>query len=242
MNGNVFDYVPLTFVVDLDSETGRSNYNKFIACYNYLNSLSENTEFNYNKINEELQSIITLTGRKNFNKVKLGKTQFMGKNIWILKPTGLNRGRGVSVFNSLDKFKSLIKEYSEGNPKEGNGKNQTIKLSDSGGISNLNNLPFVIKTRSFVIQKYIEQPLLIYNRKFDVRCWALVADDMKLYFFKEGYIRTSSSEYTMDQNSINKKEVHLTNNAVQKYCSDYGKFEDGNQLSFSMFQVFLIDI
>jgi hypothetical protein len=32
--------------------------------------------------------------------------------------------------------------------------------------------------------------------------------------FKEGYIRTSSSIYTLDANSITKPEIHLTNNAV----------------------------
>ena len=51
--------------------------------------------------------------------------------------------------------------------------------------------------------------MLIHNRKFDIRCWALVTDELKLYFFKEGYIRTSASEFTMDQKSIEKKDVHL---------------------------------
>ncbi len=30
--------------------------------------------------------------------------------------------------------------------------------------------------------------------------------------------------------------MHLTNNAVQKYAENYGKFEDGNQLSFNDLQ------
>lgn len=33
--------------------------------------------------------------------------------------------------------------------------------------------------------------------------------------------------------------VHLTNNAVQKNSTDYGKFEDGNQLDFLQFQAYL---
>ena len=35
-------------------------------------------------------------------------------NMWILKATGFNRGRGIHVFNKLDELKKLIKEYTEG--------------------------------------------------------------------------------------------------------------------------------
>ena len=39
---------------------------------------------------------------------------FIGQNVWILKPTGLNRGKGIHVVNSISKLKKLIKEYSRG--------------------------------------------------------------------------------------------------------------------------------
>ncbi len=55
--------------------------------------------------------------------------------------------------------------------------------------------PNLIRTCTFVIQKYIEKPLLIGNRKFDIRIWVLVTQDMDVYIFKEGYIRTSSEEF-----------------------------------------------
>lgn len=57
---------------------------------------------------------------------------------------------------------------------------------------------FKIKHNAFVIQKYIERPLLICNRKFDFRVWVLLDQDQNLYLFKEGYIRTSSSEFSID--------------------------------------------
>jgi hypothetical protein len=59
--------------------------------------------------------------------------------------------------------------------------------------------------------------------------------------FKEGYIRTSCEEYSLSEESITKAEVHLTNNAVQKYAENYGKFEDGNQLSFYDLQSIIDD-
>ena len=96
-----------------------------------------------------------------------------------------------------------------------------------------------VKSNSFIIQKYIEQPLLIYKRKFDVRMWVLIDQNYKVYLFKEGYIRTSSMEFSLDKDSILNKGIHLTNNAVQKFCNEYGKFEEGNQLSFNQFQKYL---
>jgi hypothetical protein len=69
-------------------------------------------------------------------------------------------------------------------------------------------------------------------RKFDIRVWVLLTHDSRLFIFKEGYIRTSSSIFSLDKESINRPDIHLTNNAVQSKLKDYGKFESGNQLSF----------
>ena len=77
---------------------------------------------------------------------------------------------------------------------------------------------------SFVVQKYLEKPLLIDGRKFDIRVWVLFTHEMKVYFFKEGYVRTCSSTYSMKADSLADIKVHLTNNAVQKNLEEYGKF------------------
>lgn len=44
----------------------------------------------------------------------------------------------------------------------------------------------------FVVQKYIEKPLLFNNRKFDIRVWVIATSKGELYFYNEGYLRTSS--------------------------------------------------
>jgi hypothetical protein len=44
----------------------------------------------------------------------------------------------------------------------------------------------------------------------------------KVYIYEEGYLRTSSREYSI--NNLSNKLVHLTNDAVQKRAEDYGKF------------------
>ena len=60
-----------------------------------------------------------------------------------------------------------------------------------------------------------------------------------VYVFKEGYVRTSSEVFTIDKGQLDKPNVHLTNNAVQKNNENYGKFEEGNILSFSQMQGFI---
>ncbi len=89
-----------------------------------------------------------------------------------------------------------------------------------------------IRPGGFVIQKYMEVPLLIDRRKFDIRVWVLVTQEGRAYFFKEGYLRTSSEEYNLLANDITKDSIHLTNNAVQKNMENYGKYEEGNILAF----------
>lgn len=108
--------------------------------------------------------------------------------------------------------------------------NDYIRLS-------LQNMPTVIKSHAFVIQKYIEKPMLLKSRKFDIRVWAMVSHNLDVYFFKEGYLRTSSEEFKAG--NVDNYFIHLTNNAVQKYSNNYGQFEDGNQLSFPWFQKYV---
>ena len=75
--------------------------------------------------------------------------------------------------------------------------------------------------------------MLINSRKFDIRIWVLVTQDHNCHLFKEGYVRMSSYNYTIDNDSISKRAVHLTNIAIQKLDRNYGLKEDGNILSFN---------
>jgi len=71
--------------------------------------------------------------------------------------------------------------------------------------------------RTFIIQKYIEKPLLYKSRKFDIRHYLLIGcfnGIFKAYWYPEGYIRTSSSTFSLKRGT--NLLVHLTNDAVQK--------------------------
>jgi hypothetical protein len=161
---------------------------------------------------------------------------FGGHNLWLLKPTCLNRGQGIHVFHDLETLRELIVSncarmaedpMHDGPVTKGEGGKEEPRRKEN------------VMVNSFIIQKYIERPMLIESRKFDVRVWVLLSHELDCFFFKEGYLRTSSSAYEIDPNNVDNKFVHLTNNAVQKFAQNYGNFEDGNQMSFPAFQLYL---
>ena len=87
-----------------------------------------------------------------------------------------------------------------------------------------------------MIQKYIERPLLYKGRKCDMRIWVLITHQMRVYFFKEGHLKTCSITY-----DINSKDAftHITNYSFQKYNDNFQKFEKGNEVPFFEFQKFI---
>ncbi len=111
------------------------------------------------------------------------------ENPLIIKPGQFsNRGIGISMAFNMTEAINLCKE--------------TIEKRKS--------------SCSVIVQEYISKPLLFKQRKFDVRCYALVVrlfDRISYYWYSQGYARTSS--YVYDQSVRNNLKVHLTNEAVQ---------------------------
>ena len=89
------------------------------------------------------------------------------------------------------------------------------------------------QSKKILLQKYIEKPLLYRGRKFDVRIWVLLTHNMKVYIFKEGHLKATSSLFSLENKNF---FVHLTNYSVQKYSNDFGKKEIGNEISFDDFE------
>lgn len=52
---------------------------------------------------------------------------------------------------------------------------------------------------------------------------------MRAYWYLDGYIRTSSYEFNIDNFD---PEIHLTNDAIQKKYSEYGRYEPYNKISY----------
>ena len=122
-------------------------------------------------------------------------------NIWLVKPSNANQGRGIEIFSDLDDMLTFI-----------------------------NTRP---QFTCCVVQKYIERPLLFKGRKFDIRLWSLFTSKNEIFFYKYGYLRTSSDDYNLTNGN---NYVHLTNNCLQQHGTNYGVHEEGNTVGFDVLQ------
>ncbi|CAH0726461.1 unnamed protein product, partial [Brenthis ino] len=97
----------------------------------------------------------------------------------------------------------------------------------------------------YVIQKYIEEPLLIYETKFDIRQYYLVTSTYPLiiWMYKDCYLKFSSQKYSLRKYD---ESIHLTNNAIQrKYKNCEGRHSElpiQNMWSLDKYKVYLKNI
>lgn len=109
------------------------------------------------------------------------------ENVWIIKPgEDTNRGSGIIVSKDFNEIKQLVRDKA------------------SRGVD-----------KTAIIQKYIENPLLINKRKFDIRCYGMLTSingNLMGYYYNDGYIRTSCKEFSVQ--NLNNKFIHLTNDAI----------------------------
>lgn len=110
-------------------------------------------------------------------------------------------------------------------------------------FSDLNRLKtYTINSNSWVVQKYIENPLIICNKKFDIRQWVLISnsDPLTIWIYKKCYLRFSIEDYN-DEN-INNLFIHLTNNSISKKSNKfYNSAIKGCMWSVEQFQEFLCE-
>ena len=127
------------------------------------------------------------------------------KNIWIVKPSGLSRGRGIACIDQLNDILTNIKLH-----------NQTV------------------------IQKYIENPLVIKGRKFDIRQWVLVTgfNPLTIFLFDTPYIRFGAEEYHLED--FKNIFSQLTGNSIAKHSEKFENSEiEGDMWEIEQFREFL---
>lgn len=113
---------------------------------------------------------------------------------WIMKPCGKSQGAGIFLINKLSKLKKWSREAR-------------------------NTFTPQIGKESYVISRYIDNPLLIGGKKFDMRLYVLVTSfrPLKAYQFKLGFCRFCTVKYDTSVTELDNMYVHLTNVSVQKH-------------------------
>jgi hypothetical protein len=251
---NVFDYVPFTLILSFKGKNFKNNFINFKEIFTNIKHLVANDSshifknkskliYNYN----DLFKCDMNNHKYSDNIIFIPTTHYNGKNYWLLKPTDLSGGKCIKFAESIEGMEKTIKKFYDGIEKD-NKKFTTEKAEEEEGPNRTlerGNSPYKEKeskkkknTRRYIsgtviVQKYIESPLLYYGRKFDIRIWVLIDYNLNVYIFREGHLKTCSTEYSIGSKN---KFAHITNYMLQKHNKDFQKFEEGNEVSFKDFQ------
>ncbi|EAR99457.2 tubulin polyglutamylase, putative (macronuclear) [Tetrahymena thermophila SB210] len=124
---------------------------------------------------------------------------------WIVKPASRSQGKGIFLLRKIQQLKKI------------------------GGGTNSNPLQAFSLKEAYVVSRYIDNPLLVGGRKFDLRIYALVTSyrPLKVYLYAMGFGRFCNEQYTQDIAEMDNMFIHLTNVAIQKFSDKYSEKHGG---------------
>ncbi|XP_074660059.1 polyglutamylase complex subunit TTLL1-like isoform X2 [Tubulanus polymorphus] len=124
---------------------------------------------------------------------------------WIMKPCGKARGIGIFLINKLTQLKKWSRD----------SRTNTFSAPSAKDM--------------YVISRYIENPLLIGGKKFDLRLYVLVTSfrPLKCYLYRLGFCRFCTVKYNANVNELDNMFVHLTNVSIQKHGDEYNAIHGG---------------
>ncbi|XP_065727721.1 tubulin polyglutamylase TTLL5 [Phocoena phocoena] len=116
-----------------------------------------------------------------------------------------------------------------------------VASSRGRGVYLINNPNQISLEENILVSRYINNPLLIDDFKFDVRLYVLVTsyDPLVIYLYEEGLARFATVRYDQGTKNIRNQFMHLTNYSVNKKSGDYVSCDDpevedyGNKWSMS---------
>ncbi|XP_076022340.1 protein polyglycylase TTLL10 [Genypterus blacodes] len=143
------------------------------------------------------------------------------KCMWICKPSGLNQGRGIFLLKSqgdMDAFRLKLQE---------------TEASRASRVTHCR------QPQAHIIQQYIQKPLLLKGKKFDVRSYLLIACTAPyMVFFRHGYVRLTCDLYDPNSNNLS---AHLTNQYMQKKNPLYSQLKEDTVWSMESFNEYVND-
>ncbi|KAJ8780586.1 hypothetical protein J1605_000629 [Eschrichtius robustus] len=148
-------------------------------------------------------------------------TLFDETQMWICKPTASNQGKGIFLLRNQEEVAAL------------QAKTQSIEDDPT-----YRKMPFRAP-QARVVQRYIQNPLLLDGKKFDVRSYLLIACAMPyMVFFGHGYARLTLGLYDPHSSDLG---GHLTNQFMQKKSPLYLLLKDDTVWSMEHLNCYIND-
>ncbi|XP_078281165.1 protein polyglycylase TTLL10-like [Rhinoraja longicauda] len=131
---------------------------------------------------------------------------FQDGQIWISKPAESSQGKGIFLLKTKDDVRAFLEKL------ESVEENPYFRMS-------LYNSPI-----NRIVQRYVDKPLLLEGRKFDVRSYFLIAcTSPYMTFFRHGYAKLTCNAYKPDSDDLTD---HLTNQFIQKKNAKYSDMKE----------------
>ena len=181
------------------------------------------------------------------------------RNLWIVKPQNLSRGRNIKIVNDIKDIidnveiteeivrdikndeKKNVNNNTNNNKNKKKNKNDK-KIKNNNGNKNINEtkkeiikkFKKVSKDGDVIVSRYIE-PNIIHNKKYDIRIMCLITsyDPLMIYLYDDGVVRFATENYSEDIKSLNNKYIHLTNVSINEKSPKYIRNTDFDNLKES---------
>lgn len=136
-----------------------------------------------------------------------------GDSTWILKPSMSDKGQGIRLFRLVEQLQAIFDSF------EKDGENEDDENEDVEGKADENGV-IVSQLRHFVVQKYLDNPLLLEkydNRKFHLRTYVVCVGNLSVFVYRNILCLFADSPYkppNHDGTAVS-MEGHLTNTCIQ---------------------------
>lgn len=121
-------------------------------------------------------------------------------DLWVLKPVDLSKGRGVKIIDDLKTLKKILSNQNKGIYK--------IKYKSLFYYDN--------EKYDFIIQRHIDNPLLLNKKKSEMRVYWLILsiEPLSVIIYNDVTVRLCSHDYSVDD--FSNPLQHITNVYQQK--------------------------
>lgn len=127
-------------------------------------------------------------------------------SIWIMKPPAKAQGKGIFLFSKLSQIADWRKEFKQ------RGAYNSPSLGPYGSLE---------AVEPYLAQRYIANPHLVGEKKYDLRIFVLVTsyNPLVVWLHRTGFARFCHHRFSLDD--IDNTFIHVTNTAVQKTNPKY---------------------
>ncbi|KRW99818.1 hypothetical protein PPERSA_10937 [Pseudocohnilembus persalinus] len=166
-----------------------------------LKEMDKKKMYNFDSNDFHFKTYIFNLKNEKYNKQETKFFQQEKDGIWITKNPYSSLGLGIQLFKNIDQLKQDIMDI----------KSTELDQDDEEQIN---------KVKSYsLVQKYLDNPLLINNKKVDFRVYVLIVSlDPLIVLYQDGIIKSCIKEYDNDFEEFDQNEAykHLTNFSFSK--------------------------